>query len=412
MSEWESIRNHYAQKPIQLGLERVVDVWKALGGKRPPKVIAVAGTNGKGSCCFMLDSILRSAGYKVGLYTSPHLISFRERICIDGKMASDELLAAKFQRVAFADQADLLTQFELDTLVAVDIMNEACVDVAILEVGLGGRLDAVNVFDADCAVLTSVDFDHMDYLGESLDAIAFEKAGIFRGGRPAICGEPDLPESVIAYAAKIGANLKQIDKDFGYEVLSADRWRFWSQTGQSMILPNPVLQGVYQLGNASVCLAVLEQAGFQVTIDDIRSGLANAAMPGRFQIISEKPEVILDVAHNPHAAKALASNLRGMPCRGRTLAVFGMLADKDIAGVIKAVHSEIDAWFVASIQQPRGASANLLAAILSETASEPVQTFPEVALAFQQAKNSADENDRIIAFGSFYTVADVLRQLS
>lgn len=414
MSQWEGIRQEYAQKPIRLGLERVVRVWLELGGKRPAFAIAVAGTNGKGSCCFLLDGILRAAGYRVGLYTSPHLLTFRERIRVGGNMATEEALDAAFCQVAACEGADALTQFELDTLAAMLIMDAAKVDVAILEVGLGGRLDAVNVFDADCALLTSVDYDHMDYLGDTLEQIGLEKAGIFREGKPAVCGGA-MPPSVSAYAAQIGADLRVSGQDFGYEPADAGHWRFWSRAGWRMTLPVPALRGDYQLGNAAVCLAALErlQADLPVALADIQIGLSSTTVPGRFQIMPGQPTVILDVGHNPHAALGLVENLRKLPCAGRTLAVFAMLADKDIAGTVRAVSAEIDTWFVGGIQQPRGCQASALAAVVAETAAGAVpQVFADVSSAFAGAKFSAKENDRIIAFGSFHTVADVLRALT
>jgi dihydrofolate synthase/folylpolyglutamate synthase len=412
MREWEAIRQDYAQKPIQLGLERVVQVWQALGGKRLGFVIAVGGTNGKGSCSSMLDSILRAADYKVGLYTSPHLLSFCERIRINGNPVGEADLDSVFHRTILAEGADSLTQFELDTLVAIGLMNDAGVDVAVLEVGLGGRMDAVNIFDADCAIVASVDFDHMDYLGETREQIGFEKAGIFRGGKPAICGEANTPNSVLAYAAEIGAHLQRIGDDFGYTAIDPAHWQFWNRSGHSAILPNPALQGHYQLNNAAACIAALEsiKADIPVAHEAICQGLQTVKVPGRFQVLSSKPEVILDVAHNPHAARSLADNLRSIPAGGRTLGVFAMLADKDIAGVVQALGGQIDAWFVAGIQQVRGAPASVLQAILAKEApSAEVRTFSDVKAAFQQARLSAKEDDRIIVFGSFYTVADVLR---
>lgn len=413
MNEWEHIRLQYAQKPIQLGLERVTQVWSELGGKRPSWVIAVAGTNGKGSCCYMLDSILRSAGYRVGLYTSPHLLHFGERICIDGTAASDKVLDATFRRTAASQGAELLTQFELDTLVAISIMDDSNVDVAILEVGLGGRLDAVNAFDADCAIITSVAIDHTDYLGETRAAIGHEKAGIFRTDRPAICADADAPLSVANHATEIGARFLQIGRDFGFYAES-EQWRFWSGNRRFDALPYPALRGAYQLNNAAAVLEALEQLKqrLPVTRNEIRRGLLEVSLPGRFQVLPGKPQVILDVAHNPHAAAALAGNLAAMPPDGRTIAVFAMLRDKDIASVVRALSAAVDLWLVAGIDQPRGASAGELLAVLhGQGLADRTLSFPDVVSAYRYACDMADDDDRIAAFGSFYTVADVLREI-
>ena len=426
MKEWEIYREKYAQKPILLGLERVGKVWREIGGQKPSIVVAVGGTNGKGSVCAMLESILRCAGYQVGMYTSPHLLSFHERIRINGMGVSDKRLNEAFEGVVAAKGAEYLTQFELDTLVAIQMMNDASVEVAILEVGLGGRLDAVNIFDSDVAVVTSVDMDHMDYLGDTLEKIAYEKAGIFRQGRVALFGDRDMPEVIELEAKRIGAELWRLGCEFGFDkpTLSPSplpqagegareggrgQWNYRGPRGERNALPIPALRGAYQLNNASTVLAALDalKDKLPVSMDAVRRGLVEVTLAGRFQVLPGRPQIILDVAHNPHAARALAQNLAALP-PARTFAVCAMLRDKDIAGVARELKGRVDVWLVAGLHGPRAASAAEMAAAL---AAEGVaaQQFPSVESALRHACNVAAENDRIAAFGSFYTVAEVMQ---
>jgi dihydrofolate synthase/folylpolyglutamate synthase len=396
---------------IELGLERVNLVKNALGLAPAFPVITVGGTNGKGSTCAMLEAVLHAAGYRVGCYTSPHLLRYNERVRIGLEPASDEDLCRAFAAVEDARNGTSLTYFEFGTLAALWLFEQAGIDAAVLEVGLGGRLDAVNVFDADCAVLTSVALDHMDYLGDTPDAIGFEKAGIFRTGRPAICAEPDPPESVVRQAREVGADLQRIGHDFGF-VMERNQWRFNGRHRSAVALPYPALAGAYQLGNAAACIAALDElrGRLPVSVNDLRRGLLEATLPGRFQILPGRPAVILDVAHNPHAATALAGNLMAMPVAGRTIAVFAMLADKDIAGVVCAMGEVVDLWFVGGITESRGASVDQIMQVLGgEGLAARAVAGGCVADAFLRACNAAGENDRIVAFGSFYTVADVLR---
>jgi dihydrofolate synthase/folylpolyglutamate synthase len=284
------------------------------------------------------------------------------------------------------------------------------VDVAVLEVGLGGRLDAVNAFDPDCALVMSVDLDHMDYLGDTRESIGLEKAGIFRTGQPAICADPDPPHTLTEHAAKISANLLLIGRDFGYES-SAQQWRYWGPRGERYGLPHPALRGDYQVGNAAACIAALDAMRNRVPVsaNDIRAGLLDAENPGRFQVLPGRPVVILDVAHNPAAAIALSKNLARMTCAGRTLAVFAMLKDKDIAGVIAAVKERIDEWFVAGIDGARGADASIVRDELARAGViDAVSTCTSVPDAYTHACEKAVQNDRIVVFGSFYTVAAVM----
>lgn len=397
---------------IAMGLERVAAVRDNLALAPGFPLITVGGTNGKGSACAMLEAILSHAGYKVGCYTSPHLLRYNERVRLDRSEAQDAQLVRAFAAVEHARRDTKLTYFEFGTLAAVWLFVQERVDVAILEVGLGGRLDAVNVFDTDCALVMSIAFDHMDYLGATREEIGYEKAGIFRPGRPAVCADPDPPESLRRHAAGIGARLLVLGTDFSF---SADRtqWRYHGPHGNRHGLPNPVLRGAHQLANASACLTALDalRDRLPVSMHDVRTGLLHAETPGRFEVLPGRPAVILDVAHNPAAAAALADNLAQMGRTARTIAVFAMLRDKDIAGVVAAVQSRVDHWFVAGIGAPRGADAELLAETLRRAgASDALTICASIADAYAQACDMATENDRILVFGSFYTVAAVMQQ--
>ena len=395
---------------IELGLERVRGVKQAMGLAPTFPLIIVGGTNGKGSTCATLEAMLGAAGYKTGLYTSPHLLRYNERVRIAGAEASDADLVRAFERVDAARGDISLTYFEFGTLGAMAQFIDAGVDVAILEVGLGGRLDAVNVFDADAAVVTSVDLDHMDYLGDTREKIGFEKAGIYRAGRPAICADPVPPQSLVEHARCIGADLRCVGRDFA-ALRENDHWTFRGAELSWPDLPLPAMTGAYQLRNAAAALAVLEALRARLPVSEaaIRHGLVVTRVPGRFQRIARAPEIILDVAHNPEAARALASALREQPVPGRTLAVVGMLADKDAAGVFAALSALVDAWWTCTPASPRARDAAELAAILREHAGgAPVRVQPDVSAALAEARSAAREGDRILVFGSFYTVAAAL----
>lgn len=412
LPDWLDYLDRIHPKTIEMGLERVIQVKQALGLAPSFPMITVGGTNGKGSVCAMLQSILYRAGYRVGCYTSPHLLRYNERVRVNREQVSDEALCRAFAAVEAARGAIPLTYFEFGTLAAMVLMIEAGVDVAILEVGLGGRLDAVNVFDADCAVITSVALDHMDYLGDSREKIGFEKAGIFRRGKVAVVSEPDVPDSVRQYALDIGTDFLHIGEDFGY---TADKlqWSYWGYGGKRHALPYPALRGAYQLQNASACLAVLGELKDRVpvTMGDIRSGLLEVELPGRFQVLPGRPTVILDVAHNPHAAQALAANLGGMGFYQKTIAVFAMLKDKDMGGVVRALEPHIDLWLVAGIHQQRGAGAEDVVRVLrQEQAHGEIVAFETAGAAYGYACKTAGENDRILVFGSFYTVSEALQE--
>jgi dihydrofolate synthase/folylpolyglutamate synthase len=425
LNDWLGYIERLHPKAIAMGLERVARVRDAMNaalGGAPAMavpVITVGGTNGKGSTCAMLESMLRAAGYRTGLYTSPHLLRYNERVRIAGLEAGDAELCAAFDRVEEARKATAggpvtLTYFEFGTLAAWDLFARAGLDVVILEVGLGGRLDAVNVFDADCAVLTSVDIDHRDYLGDTREAIGAEKAGIFRAGRPAIVGDPQPPASVFEQARRIGADLQCIGRDFGFQG-DRQQWQFWGKAGKRPTLAYPSLRGANQLLNASAALAALDSLAdrLPVGMNHIRLGLATVELPGRFQVLAGRPTVILDVAHNPHAAAVLAENLFNMGFFPETHAVFGMLGDKDIAGVCRALRGRISFWHVATLSGPRGTSAGTLAAAIAESgAGGTVVQHATPQLAYAAARSATNENDRIVAFGSFLTVAEVMKAIA
>lgn len=401
-----------AQHPAQiaLGLDRVREVAGRMGLAPPPYTFTVGGTNGKGSTCAYLEAILRAAGYRTGLYTSPHLLRYNERVRIAGEEAADVALARDFSRVESARGATPLTYFEFGTLAALAAFEQAAVEVAILEVGLGGRLDAVNMVDADCAIVSSVDLDHQAWLGDTREAIGLEKAHIFRAGRPALFGDADCPPSVAAHAAAIGAELQVLGRDFR-AVARERQWDFEGRRGAKRSLPLPALQGSWQLGNAATALAALDEASgrLPVSVGEARRGLTGVRLAGRLQVLPGQPTVVLDVAHNPHAARALARGLGEMGFHENTIAVFAMLADKDIGAVIDAVSPRIDRWHVAAVASERAAPAGRVAELLAARGlAGRTRVFATVALAYEAALREAGPNDRILVFGSFHTVADAL----
>lgn len=396
-------------KSIEMGLDRVRAVAEKLKLNPTFPIITVAGTNGKGSVCAMLSHIYHQADYKVGAYTSPHLNRYNERVCISLQMIEDYALCNAFEAVEAAREDIALTYFEMGTLAAMWHFCHEKLDVLILEVGLGGRLDAVNVFEPSCAIVTTVDLDHMEFLGETRELIGLEKAGIFRENIPAICGDDNPPKSLIDYAHKIGASLALIGHDFHVKNTNLG----WQYSSKSLILELPSLGlfGDFQHNNAACAIWAVQylKSHLPISESNIHAALAEVKLTGRFQQLQDSPLVILDVAHNPHAAKSLAQNLRNLPCKGRTLAVFAMLADKDIHGVVNAVENEIDAWYLADIHIARGAKAHTLLDVVAQyDHKKPHYLFEDVALALKTACKDADNNDRIIVFGSFYTVADAI----
>jgi dihydrofolate synthase/folylpolyglutamate synthase len=411
LSGWLEYIERQHPSTIALGLERVGEVLGRLQAGLAGPVITVGGTNGKGSTCAMLESILRAAGYRTGLYTSPHLVRYNERVRIAGAEADDASLCAGFAAVEVARGGVPLTYFEFGTLAAFRVFQQAQVEVAILEVGLGGRLDAVNALDADCAVLTSVAIDHVEYLGGTREAIGREKAGIFRAGCPAVVADPDPPQSVIdAPGEKL-----LLGRDFGFTA-EASQWAYWGPGGKRGGLAHPALRGAIQLRNAAAALCALDtlRARLPVAMQDVRRGLAEVTLPARFEVLPGRPQVILDVAHNVEAAKTLERNLAASGFAPEVIAVCGMLRDKDLGGVLRALAPGITRWHLASLSGPRAAAAAELAAQLGAlgVARGSIHAHDSPAQAFAAAREAANENDKIVVFGSFLTVGEVKAWLS
>lgn len=403
---------------IDMGLARVTAVKERMGLNPACPVISVAGTNGKGSVCAFLTAIYREAGFRVGTLTSPHLVRFNERIALDGVPLADEAIVVAFERIEAARGDTVLTYFEFNTLAAVDIFMREKVDVMVLEVGLGGRLDAVNAFDADVAAVVSVDVDHQAFLGDTVEAVAYEKAGIFRQGKPAICGQHPPPESLCDHAEKIGAPLLLRGRDFAARSLDDKQWSFVFHPQAAdyperarHALPTPALRGTYQIDNAAVALTAIECLNQQLPVDigAIKRGLLLAENHGRFQVLPGRPLRVWDVGHNPHAARALKAGLQRLPFAQKRIAVFSMLADKDMVAVLQILRDEFDEWLIAPLALPRGRSLeNMLAEFAAAgVPSTQIYPFASVHEAWENALSRAQENDRIVLFGSFHTVAEV-----
>ncbi|WHZ12945.1 MAG: dihydrofolate synthase/folylpolyglutamate synthase [Burkholderiaceae bacterium] len=412
LQHWLAHCERLHPKTIDLGLDRVRQVAERMALRLDCPVITVAGTNGKGSTCAMLEAILQKAGFRTGVYTSPHLVSFEERLRLGGEISNASDLIAGFESVERARADISLTFFEFTTLALLDVMARARPDAAILEVGLGGRLDAVNLIDTDCAVITSIDLDHMELLGPDREHIGREKAGIMRAGRPAVVSDPQPPQSVLDHASALGADLWRLGVDFNYQ---GDRQQWsWAGRGRRYTgLGYPALRGANQLINASGVLAALTalRARLPVTAQAVRNGLAMVALPGRFQIVPGEPTLVLDVAHNPHAVAALAANLDAMRFFKSTRAVFGAMADKDIAGMLARMDPLVDRWYFTDLPTPRAQTAAELLALWQSGSRRNARadSWPDPSQALRAAIVDADPADRIVVFGSFYTVGGVLR---
>ena len=421
LDDWLAHCEQLHPKNIDMGLERVRTVAQRMHITFTCPVITVAGTNGKGSTCAMLESILQQAGYRTGVYTSPHLVHFEERLRLSGNPVDTAELVAAFARVEAArcqtdashPQAVSLTYFEFSTLAILDVMARSAVDVAVLEVGLGGRLDAVNIIDPDCAVITSVDLDHMEFLGNDRESIGREKAGIMRTGRPVVVSDPMPPQSVLDHGREIDADLWRFGVDFNF---SGDKQQWgWAGRGRRYSgLAYPALRGANQLVNAAGVLAALTalRERLPVTAQAVRNGLAFVELTGRFQIIPGQPTLILDVSHNPHSVAALAANLDAMSYFPTTHAVFGAMADKDLVPMLAKVNPLIDKWYFTDLPTGRAESGQGLLAKWraqnsSKNATASAYADPQQALAAALA--AADPADRIVVFGSFYTVGGILK---
>jgi dihydrofolate synthase/folylpolyglutamate synthase len=413
LQEWLDWCEQLHPVAIEMGLDRVKTVAERMALHFDCPVITVAGTNGKGSTCAMLEAVLLQAGYRTGVYTSPHLVHFEERCRLHGESTSAEAFAEAFAAVEAVRGDVSLTYFEFSTLAILHLMAHANLDVAILEVGLGGRLDAVNIIDSDCAVITSIDLDHMAILGNDRESIGFEKAGIMRAGRPVIVSDPVPPQSVIEHAGAVGADLWLFGRDFNF---SGDKqqWAWAGRERRYSGMAYPALRGANQLINASGVLAALDalRQRIPVTAQAVRNGLAMVELPGRFQIVPGQPVLVLDVAHNPHSVAALAANLDAMGFYPTTHAVLGAMADKDLLPMLQKVNPMVDRWYFTDLPLPRAAKAadlqqawqaqNTRTDTASSVHADPMQ-------ALQAAIEAADPADRIVVFGSFYTVGGVLK---
>jgi dihydrofolate synthase/folylpolyglutamate synthase len=398
---------------IDMGLDRVKTVADRMDLHFDCPVITVAGTNGKGSTCAMLEAVLLQAGYRTGVYTSPHLVHFEERCRLHGESASAEVFANAFAAVEAVRGDVSLTYFEFSTLAILHMMASAQLDVAIMEVGLGGRLDAVNIIDADCAVITSIDIDHTAILGKDRESIGLEKAGIIRAGRPVIVSDPVPPQSVLDHAAALGADIWLFGRDFNF---SGDKqqWAWAGRERRYSGMAYPALRGANQLINASGVLAALDalRQRIPVTAQAVRNGLAMVELPGRFQIVPGQPVLVLDVAHNPHSVAALAANLDAMGFYPTTHAVLGAMADKELLPMLQKVNPMVDKWYFTDLPLPRAAkAADLQQAWQAQNTRTDTSSsvHAEPMLALQAAIDAADPADRIVVFGSFYTVGGVLR---
>ena len=414
LADWLAYIERQHPRSIELGLDRVRLVARQMGLTRPAaRVITVAGTNGKGSTVAFIEAIARAAGWRVGAYTSPHLLAYNERLRIDGDDADDAALVAGFEAVDAARADVPLTYFEYGTLAASWLMQRDRLDLAVLEVGLGGRLDAVNLVDPDVAVITTVDIDHRDWLGDDREAIGAEKVGIARAGKPLVLGEDDPPASVLSRAYAIGASAVRAGCDFFFEATSAESWRWW-EVGFSLELPMPRLAAPVQLRNAATAVAALRALNKRLPRTAFATGIGNADIPARWQRFDHGGvDVVVDVAHNPQAAQALASAMRQSPATGRTLAVFAALGDKDIVGVVAALADRVDDWLLAGLEATgaRGLAIGDFMQRLDGTVAAAGEPFATVDEALQVALARATAGDRVLVFGSFHTAAAALQLL-
>ncbi len=413
LTDWLDYQQRVHPRAIELGLDRVRAVWQRLGAPRPaPTVITIGGTNGKGSTVAFLEAMLRADGKRVGAYTSPHLLRYNERVCIEGEEAGDAALVDAFERIEAARGDIALTYFEYGTLAALMLFADAKLDVALLEVGLGGRLDAVNLIDADAAIVTTIDIDHQDWLGNDRDSIGREKAGIFRARRPAIVGDAEPPRGLVEEIARIGADLRLAARDFGADVGAAG-WR-WTSGDEALALPHPSLDAPCQHANAAAAIAALhalrDRLGWNATA--IARGVADARVGARLQRFASAPELIIDVAHNPQAARVLARWLEAHAARGRTIAVFGALADKDVRGIVEPLNGVVDAWQLAGLatDSPRGLAVAALGDLARPASAslDILGAHDTVPQALAAAFDGAGADDRIVAFGSFFVAAAAL----
>jgi dihydrofolate synthase/folylpolyglutamate synthase len=415
LPEWLSWQEQLHFTEVDPGLERIGKVWEKLyqGKSLPFKIVTVAGTNGKGSSVAMLESIMRQAGYKTGKYTSPHLLSYNERICVNGQQCSDDDICNVFERIDQARENISLTYFEFSTLASILLFIDKKIDIAILEVGMGGRLDAVNLFDADIALITPISLDHTNWLGNDRETISKEKAGILRQQCPVVTTESSPTQSLRQHAESLDSPLYIADEHYNYE----RNRQTWSWHSDNLVLSGlsfPALSGAYQFDNAAAVLKVIQllnQMGFSISQDAISKGLSNVSLPGRFQLIEQHGVTyIFDVTHNEQGAKNLAQLLSETE-QGKTIAVLAMLKDKDVTAVIKPLSKYVDIWHIASLDGNRGLKASeLFNSMHPYIEANDITQFDTVVNAFDEAQRIATDNDRILVFGSFHTVEAVMRE--
>ncbi|SDW47388.1 bifunctional tetrahydrofolate synthase/dihydrofolate synthase [Thiocapsa roseopersicina] len=415
LDAWLSWQMQLHPKAIALGLERVAAVWARLGpASLPFPLVTVGGTNGKGSCVAMAEAICRAAGYRTGVYSSPHLLRYNERVRIDGEDVSDALLCEAFERIDRARGEMALTYFEFGTLAALDIFVRSAPDIVILEVGLGGRLDAVNLWDADVSVVTSIGLDHMAWLGDSLDEIAYEKAGIFRPGRPAVIGQRDAPARLRAEAQLRGSLPMQLGREIDWSLGDGGGWIWSAPSGERLALPEPAMRGPFQYDNASAAIAALRalQECLPISVNAIRAGLQRARLPGRFQVFPGSLTWILDVAHNGEAAQALAANLRAFACRGRLRAVLAVLEDKSPESIVGPLLPFVGDWYLAQSRDPRAMPVEVLSKRLEGALPAPAAVLlSDLDAALDAAEAASEPGDALLVVGSFTTVGAALRRL-
>ena len=415
LEQWLAYQRALHKSAIDLGLERVSEVGRRLGlSKKKCPVITIAGTNGKGSCVAMMESILIAAGYNIGCYTSPHLLRYNERVRINLKEVSDEVLCEVFSRVDRARGEISLSYFEFGTLAALSLFEQHMLDAVILEVGLGGRLDAVNIRDPDLAIITSIGHDHVAWLGKDRESIGFEKAGIMRPAVSVICGDPDPPRIIALHADKLRAPLFNLGIEFGY-VRHSINWDWHGPGLHWSGIALPALEGEVQFQNAATTLMGLVLLGDQLPVDlpAISVGLKNVSLPGRFQRIPGVTETILDIAHNPESAASLAATLRCYPITGRTHAVFAVLSDKDAFGIVEHLGKCVDLWYLTEVESSRALSVVELEMLIKDSVpGSKICCFPQVAQAYEEACQRANPGDRVLVFGSVHTVAPVLALLN
>lgn len=415
LDDWLAWQEQFHPRPIDLGLERVADVLARLDSQ-PERIptITVAGTNGKGSCVAFLEAIYRAHGYRVGAYTSPHILRYNERIRIDGVPVSSEDICNAFERIDAVRADTSLSYFEFGTLAALDIFSRAAVDVRILEVGLGGRLDAVNIIDADVALVTTIGIDHVDWLGHTEEAIGREKAGIFRKGSPAVVGDYQVPLSLLQVAAEKQTQVLQIGQSFDYQK-HAQNWEWTSNQLKLTGLPLPCLQGEHQFRNASAVIMAVTclQSLLPVSQAAIGQGLQSVNLPGRFQLVADEPPVLLDVGHNPQAVQTLLEHLQMYFPQVRIHAVFAMMKDKDIQSVLSLMKQRVSEWYLAPLKNPRAANDDLLCGYFQQQDIKNVNHgYVDVVEAFNAAKNRAKSGELILIFGSFFLVSEYLSQFA